>query len=211
LDNIALKIAASIASTLEESILKKGSAILVVSGGSSPIKIFNYLNQLQIQWSKVTIILGDDRMLDTANIDSNDRLIRENLIINNAESAKYISLSDSLLKSSQLKFPFDIALLGMGLDGHFASLFPELLNNSSLFDMNAPHEIYISDIPLGTPSHKRITMNLSMLLDTHRCILLVSSESKRRVLDQAKNNANLPLYHLINQNKIKIEFSDIDF
>ena len=211
MDNIALKIAASIASTLEESILKKGSAILVVSGGSSPIKIFNYLNQLQIQWSKVTIILGDDRMLDTANIDSNDRLIRENLIINNAESAKYISLSDSLLKSSQLKFPFDIALLGMGLDGHFASLFPELLNNSSLFDMNAPHEIYISDIPLGTPSHKRITMNLSMLLDTHRCILLVSSESKRRVLDQAKNNANLPLYHLINQNKIKIEFSDIDF
>ena len=206
-----MKIAASIASTLEESILKKGSAILVVSGGSSPIKIFNYLNQLQIQWSKVTIILGDDRMLDTANIDSNDRLIRENLIINNAESAKYISLSDSLLKSSQLKFPFDIALLGMGLDGHFASLFPELLNNSSLFDMNAPHEIYISDIPLGTPSHKRITMNLSMLLDTHRCILLVSSESKRRVLDQAKNNANLPLYHLINQNKIKIEFSDIDF
>jgi 6-phosphogluconolactonase len=194
LDNIALKIAASIASTLEESILKKGSAILVVSGGSSPIKIFNYLNQLQIQWSKVTIILGDDRMLDTANIDSNDRLIRENLIINNAESAKYISLTDSLLKSS-----------------HFASLFPELLNNSSLFDMNAPYEIYISDIPLGTPSHKRITMNLSMLLDTHRCILLVSSESKRRVLDQAKNNANLPLYHLINQNKIKIEFSDIDF
>lgn len=211
MDNIALKIAASIASTLEESILKKGSAILVVSGGSSPIKIFNYLNQLQIQWSKVTIILGDDRMLDTANIDSNDRLIRENLIINNAESAKYISLTDSLLKSSQLKFPFDIALLGMGLDGHFASLFPELLNNSSLFDMNAPYEIYISDIPLGTPSHKRITMNLSMLLDTHRCILLVSSESKRRVLDQAKNNANLPLYHLINQNKIKIEFSDIDF
>ena len=176
-----------------------------------PFKIFHYLNELHIQWSKVTIILGDDRMLDADNIDSNDRLIKDNLIINKAEYANYISLSDPLFKSTQLKFPFDISLLGMGLDGHFASLFPALLNNSSLFNINAPHEIYISDIPLGRPSHKRITMNLSMLLDTHRCILLVSSESKRRILDQANDDVSLPLYHLINQNKIKLEFSDIDF
>ena len=211
MDNIASKIATSIARTLEESIMKNGSATLVVSGGSSPIKIFHYLNKLPIQWPKVTIILGDDRMLDADNIDSNDKLIRENLIINKAEYANYISLSDPLFKSTELKFPFDISLLGMGLDGHFASLFPALLNNSSLFNINAPHEIYISNIPLGRPSHKRITMNLSMLLDTHRCILLVSSESKRRVLDQANDDVSLPLYHLINQNKIKLEFSDIDF
>ncbi|MDB4243506.1 6-phosphogluconolactonase [Gammaproteobacteria bacterium] len=211
MENIAFKIAKSIASSLAESVLKKGYATLVVSGGNSPIKIFHHLNHLQIQWSKVTIILGDDRMIDASNIDSNDRLIRENLIINNAESANYISLSDPSFKSMQIKFPCDVTLLGMGLDGHFASLFPELLNNSSLFNMNAPHAIYISDIALGTPSHKRITMNLSMLLDTHRCILLVSNQSKRSVLDQASNNVSLPLYHLINQNKIKVECSDIDF
>ena len=211
MNNTAFKIATSIASTLEESIIKKGSATLVVSGGSSPIKIFHHLNELQIQWSKVTIILGDDRMLDSDHIDSNDKLIKEHLIVNQAEYANYISLSDPLFESTQLKFPFDITLLGMGLDGHFASLFPALLNNSSLFNINAPHEIYISDNPLGTPSHKRITMNLSMLLDTLRCILLVSHESKRSVLDQATNDDSLPLYHLINQNKIKLEFSDIDF
>ena len=211
MDNIAFKIATSIARTLEESITKKGSATLVVSGGSSPIKIFHHLNELQIQWSKVTIILGDDRMLDADHIDSNDKLIKEHLIINQAEYANYISLSDPLFESTQLKFPLDITLLGMGLDGHFASLFPALLNNSSLFNINAPHEIYISENPLGTPSHKRITMNLSMLLDTLRCILLVSNEAKRSVLDKANNDDSLPLYHLINQNKIKLEFSDIDF
>ena len=211
MENIAFKIAASIASTLEESVLKKGYATLVVSGGNSPVEIFSHLNQMLIPWSKVTIILGDDRILDSDNSDSNDKLIRENLIINNAGSAKYLSLIDPSVTTSRLIFPFDVSLLGMGLDGHFASLFPELLANTSLFEVDAPHEIYLSEDPLGDPSHKRITMNLSMLLNSDRCILLVSSESKRGVLDQAIGDSRLPVHHLINQNKVKIEFSDVDF
>ena len=211
MENIAFKIAKSIASTLEDSVLKKGYATLVVSGGNSPIEIFSHLSQMLIPWSKVTIILGDDRMLDSNSSDSNDKLIRENLLINYAGSAKYLSLTDSSVTPSKLIFPFDVSLLGMGLDGHFASLFPELLANTSLFEVDAPHEIYLSKNALGDPSHKRITMNLSMLLDSVRCILLVSSKSKREVLDQAIGDSRLPVYHLINQNKVKIEFSDVDF
>jgi len=211
LENIAFKIAKSIASTLEESVLRKGYATFVVSGGNSPLEIFSHLNQMPIPWSKITIILGDDRMLDSGNSDSNDKLIRENLIINKAESAKYLSLIDPLVTPSKLNFPFDVSLLGMGLDGHFASLFPELLANMSLFKVDAPHEIYLSENALGHPSHKRISMNLSMLLNSDRCILLVSSESKRAVLDQAIGDSRLPIHHLINQNKVKIEFSDVDF
>ena len=211
MENIAFKIAKSIASTLEESVLKKGYATFVVSGGNSPLEIFSHLNQMPIPWSKITIILGDDRMLDSGNSDSNDKLIRENLIINKAGSAKYLSLIDPLVTPSKLNFPFDISLLGMGLDGHFASLFPELLANMSLFKVDAPHEIYLSENALGHPSHKRISMNLSMLLNSDRCILLVSSESKRAVLDQAIGDSRLPVHHLINQNKVKIEFSDVDF
>jgi len=211
LENIAFKIAKSIASTLDESVSTKGYATLVVSGGNSPLEIFSHLNQMSIPWSKVTIVLGDDRMLDSDSSDSNDKLIRENLIINNAGSAKYLSLIDPLVTPSKLNFPFDISLLGMGLDGHFASLFPELLENISLFEIDAPHEIYLSEDSLGDPSYKRITMNLSMLLNSDRCILLVSSESKRGVLDQAIGDSRLPVHYLINQNKIKIEFSDVDF
>ena len=211
MENIAFKIAKSIASTLDESVSKKGYATLVVSGGNSPLEIFSHLNQMPIPWSKVTIVLGDDRMLDSDSSDSNDKLIRENLIINNASSAKYLSLIDPLVTPSKLNFPFNISLLGMGLDGHFASLFPELLENISLFEIDAPHEIYLSEDSLGDPSYKRITMNLSMLLNSDRCILLVSSESKRGVLDQAIGDSRLPVHYLINQNKIKIEFSDVDF
>ena len=211
MENIAFKIAKSIASTLDESVSTKGYATLVVSGGNSPLEIFSHLSQMPIPWSKVTIVLGDDRMLDSDSSDSNDKLIRENLIINNASSAKYLSLIDPLVTPSKLNFPFNISLLGMGLDGHFASLFPELLENISLFEIDAPHEIYLSEDSLGDPSYKRITMNLSMLLNSDRCILLVSSESKRGVLDQAIGDSRLPVHYLINQNKIKIEFSDVDF
>ena len=211
LENVSLKIAQSIAVTLKRGILHKGFATLVVSGGRSPLEIYSYLSQILIPWSKVTIILGDDRVLEESNIDSNDRLIKENLLINKAETATYISLLDSLQTPLKLELPFDVSLLGMGLDGHFASLFPELLGNNSLFNVDAPHEIYLSDTPLGNPFHKRITMNLSMLLDTHRCILLVSSKLKREFLDKALRDNKLPLYYLINQQKIKIELSDIDF
>ncbi len=211
LENVSLKIAQSIAVTLQQGILRKGFATLVVSGGRSPLEIYSYLSQILIPWSKVTIILGDDRVLEESNIDSNDRLIKENLLINKAETATYISLLDSLQTPLKLELPFDVSLLGMGLDGHFASLFPELLGNNSLFNVDAPHEIYLSDTPLGNPFHKRITMNLSMLLDTHRCILLVSSKLKRDLLDKALRDNKLPLYYLINQQKIKIELSDIDF
>jgi len=208
---LSYNIAESIAKTLEKSIARRGNATLVVSGGNSPLEIFHCLSNMPIPWSKIEIILGDDRLLDPTNVDSNEKLILENLMINKASKASYVSLIDPELLPSDLTYPFDVVLLGMGLDGHFASLFPELLVNEALFDINASQDFYLSDIPLGDPSYQRITMTLSMLLNTQRCILLVSSTAKRMVLDRAKEDNSLPVYHLLNQNKLTIEFSDINF
>lgn len=208
---LSSKIAESIAQTLEQSIAIKGKATFVVSGGNSPLEIFHYLNDMPIPWSKIEIILGDDRLLDSTNADSNERLIFENLMINRASKARYISLSNPELCPSDLTYPFDVVLLGMGLDGHFASLFPDLLMNTDLFNINAEQDFYVSDFPLGNPSYRRITMTLSMLLNTERCILLVSSDSKRMVLDQAKEDNSLPVHYLLNQGKLTVEFSDINF
>ncbi|MDB9813999.1 6-phosphogluconolactonase [Gammaproteobacteria bacterium] len=205
------KIAKSIAETLEESITKKGDATFVVSGGNSPLEIFHCLSNMPIRWSMIKIILGDDRLLDSSNIDSNEKLIAENLMINKARKASYISLTDPKTSPSDLTYPFDVVLLGMGLDGHFASLFPELVANKNLFNINSTQSFYTSDIPLGKPSHRRVTMPLSMLLNTKRCILLVSTDAKRLVLDQAKKDNSLPLYYLLNQTKLNVEFSDINF
>ena len=85
------------------------------------------------------------------------------------------------------------------------------MENTSLFEIDAPHEIYLSEDSLGDPSYKRISMNLSMLLNSVGCIPLVFSESKRGVLDRAIGDSRLPANHPINQNKVKIEFSNVDF
>ena len=212
MESLSFKIAQSIAASLANAIREHGQASLVVSGGSSPLEIFAHLSLATISWDHVTIILGDDRLVHSKHKDSNELLIMRHLLINHAKASQYLSLTDSSLDAPQLKSPFDVVLLGMGLDGHFASLFPDLLDQEHrLFDADAPHEIYISEIPLGDPPHRRKTMSTSMLLNTQRCILLVPNSAKRQVLDQAHADSHFPLYYLLNQSRLQIECSDTHF
>ena len=100
--------------------------------------------------------------------------------------------------------PFDIMLLGMGEDGHFASLFPELVDNSNYFDLSANPEIIFTE-PMGNPCHKRVSMNLSMIMKSKKIILLVSSSAKSILVDQALENKYLPIHFLLNQQTKDIE------
>ena len=205
------KLSKSIAKTLNESIELSGKASLVVCGGNSPLPIYQKLSLADLDWSKVSVYLGDDRLLLSDHIDSNENLLRKNLLINNAKSAKFYPLVQPRINIKDLILPFDIVLLGLGLDGHFASLFPEQVKLSSAFSIDADPDLICSEIPLGSPSSKRISMNLALLLNTKRCILLVTNSDKRLVLEKASTNNKMPLHFLINQDKTKLEFSDIDF
>ena len=205
------KLTKSIAKTLNESIELSGKASLVVCGGNSPFSIYQKLSLADLDWNNVSIYLGDDRLLPSDHIDSNENLLRKNLLINNAKSAKFHPLVQPRIDIKNIILPFDIVLLGLGLDGHFASLFPEQVKLSSAFSIDAEPNFVCSDIPLGSPSYKRISMNLALLLNTKRCILLVTNSDKRLVVEKASTNNKMPLYFLINQDKTKLEFSDIDF
>ncbi len=201
----------SIVKTLNESIELNGKASLVVCGGNSPLLIYQKLSLADLDWNNVSIYLGDDRLLSSDHIDSNENLLRKNLLINNAKSAKFHPLVQPRIDIKNIILPFDIVLLGLGLDGHFASLFPEQVKLSSAFSIDAEPNFVYSDIPLGSPSYRRISMNLALLLNTKRCILLVTNSNKRLVVEKASTNNKMPLYFLINQDKTKLEFSDIDF
>ena len=96
-------------------------------------------------------------------------------------------------------------LLGMGEDGHFASLFPSLIeSNKEYFDLYAEPDIFFTE-PMGSPCHKRVSMNLSMILESENIFLLVSSDKKNDVLKQAEFDKNLPLYYLLNQSRKEIK------
>ena len=210
-DFTADNLSQSIAASLSASINLNGYASFVVCGGSSPLPLYDNLSNKDLDWSKVSIFLGDDRVVPSDHQDSNNYLIQLHLLKNNASSASFYPLNDSKITIKDIRRPFDVVLLGLGNDGHFASLFPAQLNNALVFDAYASPSIIVSDQDLGSPSHKRISMNLSMLIDSKRCILLVPNSDKRKIVERAYKDNQLPLHFLLTQERTKIEFSDLDF
>jgi len=210
-DSILNNLTESIADSLTSSISLNGSASFVVCGGNSPLQLYKNLSSKNLDWSKVSIFLGDDRLVPADHEDSNNYLIHQYLIKNNASSASFRSLFDHKDSIESIQFPFDVVLLGLGNDGHFASLFPAQLTIPKAFDAEASPAIIVSDQELGSPSYKRISMNLSLLINTKRCILLVPSSEKRKIVEKAFTDDQLPLHFLLTQQKVKVEFSDLDF
>ena len=190
---------------LEKDLCENGQSTFIVSGGSSPVQIFKDLSAMQAKWSDINISLVDDRVVDTNHDDSNEKLINNVLIKDEAKDANFISLCNQSKDLLNLKRPFGIMLLGMGEDGHFASLFPKLIEtNPEYFDLESDPEIFFTE-PMGNPCHRRVSMNLSMILESKDIFLLVSSKKKSEVLNQAKSDKSLPLHYLLNQSKVDLK------
>jgi 6-phosphogluconolactonase len=187
-------------SLLSKAIKNKGFASFIVSGGSSPIDIFQDLNGSDLDWANIEVSLVDDRSVDMHHDDLNEKLL-----VNNASKASFVSLKSEPSRVYKIKQPYDIMLLGMGEDAHFASLFPSMINsNIEYFKIDSKPEIIYTP-PIGSPLHKRISMNLAMILNSKSIILLVSNSKKSDLVREARTNKDLPLYYLLNQKLVDIE------
>jgi len=196
---------ARIHSILSNVIKNKGSASFIASGGSSPVPIFKDLSASNLDWANIEVTLVDDRSVNKSHVDSNEKLLNDNLFVNKASNASFISLKSDPSEVYKINQPFDLMLLGMGEDAHFASLFPSMINtNIEYFNIDSKPEIIYTE-PMGSPLHERISMNLAMILNSKNIILLVSNAKKLDVLTKAKTNKNLPLYYLFNQKLVDIE------
>ena len=148
-ESLAVDLSQNIREILLETIKKRGRASMAVSGGSTPVPLFVALSHLDIDWSKVDLTLVDDRWVESDHKDSNELLVKSHLIKNKAGNVNFVPLknnastakegqasSEEALKSFLL--PFDIVVLGMGTDGHTASLFPcsEEMNTAMDLDNN---------------------------------------------------------------------------
>ena len=185
-----------ITKNLSSSINKYQNASIAVPGGTSPIKIFNELSKQKLDWSKVQITLVDDRLVDPDNDHSNQKLINDYLLKNEAKKSKFIPLNKNLNKDENFKFPLDVCLLGIGNDGHFASLFPNMINNTNMLDPKSKSSI--DEVKAnGNPFVPRISMNLPLILSSNLIILLIKGKLKQEVLREAYNNKNIPLYYLL--------------
>jgi len=135
-DVVAQNLADSVAAFLSTRLKAAPRASLVVSGGSTPLPFFRALSTKDLDWRRVDVLLADERWIGEEDDASNTRLVRENLLQNNAASARFLSLKQAgdtpveglaLVKEelAELALPIDVLVLGMGTDGHTASLFPD--------------------------------------------------------------------------------------
>ncbi|CEG58062.1 6-phosphogluconolactonase [Legionella fallonii] len=183
---------AQIKHVLEQAITQRGYAYLVVSGGRTPVELFKLLAQTQIQWEKVTITLTDERCVGMEDKDRNERLVRNYLLQHEAKRAKFISLFDehiniteSIQNASNIiaALPtFDVVILGMGEDGHTASLFPCSKELTYGLDDNAEAVFLVTP---QTASHQRVSLSKNRLLDSRIIFLHLIGPKKRSIFNQA--------------------------
>lgn len=197
LDQVLCK---DIVKIIEEAISERKVAHILLSGGSSPVQLYELLSQADLDWSKVVIGLVDERFVPPINEFSNERMIAEKLIQNKAHKAQLLGMvanssnqEDNLHLISEKYRPFmkqlDLVLFGMGEDGHTASLFP---NDEVSENLLRSDEIGIFNTISPNHPQNRITCSPAMLNQSKNMILMLSGEKKLNVFQEAPMN-QLPI------------------
>ncbi len=184
--SLAQRLAVNVASSLRQAIAGSGKATLAVSGGTTPQKFFEHLSQQKINWSQVTITLIDERQVDETSPRSNARLVKAALIQNQAAQAQFVPLFQNPYAADLPNF--DVAILGMGDDGHTASFFPGGDTLAQALSDSAPPLLAISAPGSGEP---RITFTLVKILSSREIILHIQGADKAATLEKALGHGDV--------------------
>lgn len=187
-------LARTVADALSFALETDGCASLAVSGGRSPIRFLEALSTRPLDWSKVQVSLADERWVPPTHPDSNEALVRRHLLQNEAAKARFIglyqaapSLAEAVAAAEQslsaLKRPLDVLVLGMGDDGHTASLFP---GNPGLGEALEP-TCEAACVPMQAPAapHQRISLTYPLLAGARVQCLAIQGEAKLDALRRA--------------------------
>ncbi len=189
METLSRELAARIAGSLTAAIGARGLASLVVSGGRSPMRLFEILRTQPLDWSHVCVALADERWVSPDDAASNEHLVREVLLKDHAASARFLGLKNGAPTPdlgavsawetfARVPRPFDAVILGMGDDGHTASLFPGSPNLPRALNQAAAAGCVGMWAPVVP--HPRLSLNLTALLDSRCIVVLISGESKWR-------------------------------
>jgi len=194
---LALDVADHVATLLRQGVAERGRALLIVSGGSTPVPFFQALARCALDWSAVTITLADERWVPPDHPDSNEALVRAHLLRANAAAAHFVPLYNGAATPAEgvpeleatlaaLPWPADALVLGMGADGHTASLFPDAPELPYALLDAAPARCLAVAAP--TPPNvpvPRVSLTRRALLDTRQLIVHLTGEDKLELLHQA--------------------------
>ncbi len=204
---LADALARAVAADLRAAIDARGGARIALSGGSTPKAFMQALSRESLDWAKVTLLPVDDRWVHGGHERSNERLMRENLLRGEAARARFLplyrpspspeaALLPVLSRVANEALPLDVVVLGMGEDGHVASLFPDLgLDNPGLREIGLAPRGRAPALAVRTANapEPRMTLTLSAIFTAPSLYLHIEGDKKRRVLDGAARDPRSPL------------------
>jgi len=197
-------------------------ASLLVSGGSTPRPLYQALSEADLAWPKVTVALVDERWVDVDHAGSNAAFIHKNLLQHKAADAHFVAmktaaetaaLGQSLCEQAyrQLQRPFDLTILGMGPDGHTASLFPAARGLEAALavgNSNLCAAITARQSEVTGKLTERLSLTLAGLLQSRQLHLLITGAEKLAVYRRALANPDemlMPVSAILHQNKLPVE------
>ncbi|ATJ83899.1 6-phosphogluconolactonase [Halomonas beimenensis] len=191
-ESLARQLAEAVAEALRHDLEARERVLLVVSGGSTPVPFFRALAATALPWSRIDVTLADERWVAESADDSNARLVRRELLQGKAAEARFTPLTSAAetpeegvaevaARVEALPWPASAVVLGMGGDGHTASLFPDSPELSLALSTAEPV------VAVRTPSQPqaRITLSADRLHQCPRHFLHITGEEKRAVLGRA--------------------------
>ena len=190
----------------ELAISKRGCFKLVLAGGSTPEKIYQELANAKTDWSKWMIYYGDERCLPADDKDRNSIMAANALLSKVTIPATNIftmptelgavEAAEKYRKTITNAGQFDLVLLGMGEDGHTASLFPGHIHDLE----ETVHEVYNSP----KPPPERISLSAKTLANTRQLFFIVTGASKQDPVKQWKQGSGLPVASISPKNGVDI-------
>ena len=214
LPSLSAALAKSAAVTLHNAIKQHGKASLVVPGGHTPTAYLPRLAQMDLPWQHILVTLSDERWVEPTSEQSNERLVREYFLQHIQPAPRFIPLktehshpdaavTDLDARLSALPLPFNLIILGLGADGHVASLFPGMsldTNSTSLCQAATPP---------AAPS-LRISLSLRALLNSERVVLVITGKEKRQLVDRLiqSPDPDIPFVRLMQSRSVELFETD---
>jgi 6-phosphogluconolactonase len=187
-----------IVADIERALQHKGAASLLLSGGSTPAPLYRGLSRATLDWDRVHVALVDERWVAVDDAASNERLLRESLLTGRAAQARFTGMKNTAasalegvkacnLDYARLPLPHTFCLLGMGPDGHTASLFPQAQGlDAALASRQHCAAIHAQRSTVTGELLDRMTLTPWSILQSERLVLLITGADKWEVLQQAK-------------------------
>ncbi|WP_196778947.1 6-phosphogluconolactonase [Lysobacter silvisoli] len=206
-DQLAQALARQVAADLRGALARHGEACVALSGGNTPKRFFQALSLQTLDWARVTVLPVDERWLPPSHPRSNEKLLRDHLLQNNAAVARVLpmyrptetpeaALMPVLTRIANEGLPLDVAVLGMGEDGHVASLFPDLgRDNPALREIGLQPQGRAPVIAVRTQAmpEPRMSLTLSALFTAPALYLHIEGANKRALLDTAQRDPRCTL------------------